>query len=113
MKSRGRPGFTLIELLVVLGIVALLLALLMPALSRSRRQAQALVCQSNLRQLGHMLQIYSGENGGWLFPVTKDPWSGELRVDGLGTAVAPHLRWPMRVFKVAGAPNPPPYGDSY
>src|SRR4051794_15312801 len=109
MRPPRRRAFTLIELLVVLGIIALLIALILPALSKSRQQAKALVCQSNLRQLGHMLQIYSGENGGWLFPVGADPWSGALRADAFGTAVPPHERWPMKVFKVPGAPIPPPY----
>ena len=65
-RERGRflTGFTLIELLVVIAIIALLLAILMPALQRVRQQAQAVACQSNLRQWGLYFSIYTGENDG-------------------------------------------------
>ncbi len=56
-----KPGFTLIELLVVISIIALLVALLLPALSRARRQAQAVACQGRLRQLGLGLSMWMNE----------------------------------------------------
>jgi prepilin-type N-terminal cleavage/methylation domain-containing protein/prepilin-type processing-associated H-X9-DG protein len=59
-------GFTLIELLVVVSVVALLIALLVPALQRSRKQAHAVVCQSRLRQSGLSLSMYVQENDGRL-----------------------------------------------
>ena len=60
-------GFTLIELLVVVSIVALLVALLLPALGGARDQAKAAVCGSNLKQLGVAMTTYAIENQGY-FP---------------------------------------------
>src|SRR5438876_1469476 len=61
MSSRRR-GFTLVELLVVVGIVTVLIAILLPAITASRRQARAVVCLSNLRQIGTASSAYVGAN---------------------------------------------------
>jgi len=61
-----RPAFTLVELLVVISVIALLLALLMPALRGARNQARKVVCRSNLRQFGSVLLMYVEDNEGRL-----------------------------------------------
>jgi len=59
-----RKAFTLIELLVVISIIALLLAILMPALARIRRQARSTVCKMNLKQWGAIFSMYTNDNNG-------------------------------------------------
>ncbi len=61
-------GFTLIELLVVVSIVALLISLLLPALSQARAWSRQTVCQSNVRQMLMALHIYSDEHDGYFPP---------------------------------------------
>ena len=62
-------GFTLVELLVVIGIIAILLALLMPSLQRAKMQAVSIKCQSNMRQISVAMIIYANANKGQLFPI--------------------------------------------
>lgn len=63
---RGRLGFTLIELLVIIGIIAILISILLPALSRARASARSVACESNMRQIGMGFQMYAAANKGCL-----------------------------------------------
>lgn len=60
-----KKGFTLIELLVVIAIIALLMAILMPALQRVRKQAWAVRCQANLKQMGLVVSMYTEDHDGY------------------------------------------------
>lgn len=63
---RNKSGFTLIELLVVIAIIAILAALLLPALSQSRIRAESIQCRNNIRQLSLAFFMYADDNGDFL-----------------------------------------------
>jgi prepilin-type N-terminal cleavage/methylation domain-containing protein/prepilin-type processing-associated H-X9-DG protein len=81
-SKRFPKGFTLVELLVVIGIIAVLISMLLPALNRAREQANLIQCQSNLRTIGQLLNIYAAENRGYL------PY-GQVQVHPGGPTYAP------------------------
>ena len=105
MNEERRTGFTLIELLVVIGIVAMLVALLLPALSNARESAKSFQCLSNLRQLATAAHAYAALHNG-SYPIAyysgSDEqfvyayhWDFTLRLDkGTGRrSVVPGLLW--------------------
>ena len=79
MRGKRGQGFTLVELLVVIGIIAVLVAMLLPALTSAQRQARSVQCLSNLRQIGQGFAIYAAHQGGWLCPawVSNPDGSGQ------------------------------------
>ncbi len=94
--NRKKRGFTLVELLVVIGIIAVLIAMLLPSLAKARAQAMRTECLSNQRQIGVALQIYSNEWRGWLYPPNRG-WN-----DPPNTPDTPQMqeeRWTYIVFK--------------
>ena len=121
-----RRAFTLIELLIVIAIIAILAALLLPALSRSKATAQRIKCVSNLHQLGIATQMYWDENGGscfryssgftnggqlfwfgWLGPGAEgerpfDATTGALfpYLQGRGVELCPSLNYALAQFKL-------------
>lgn len=76
-RTRFARGFTLVELLVVIGIIALLISILLPALNKARQSAYAAQCLSNQRQIGIGCMMYANDNHGWVYNQSTSSANGE------------------------------------
>jgi prepilin-type N-terminal cleavage/methylation domain-containing protein len=96
-------GFTLVELLVVIGIIAILIGLLLPSLSRAQQAAKGLKCQAQLHDIGLALLTYADEHDGFLFPTDMGYDSAHVNEDPANGPIF-HDTWPVRIW---GVWNPP------
>jgi len=102
MAGRKGTGFTLIELLVVVAIIAVLVAILLPAFARVRYQTYLLTCSSGLRQIGLGITYYAQDEKDFL-PASRCHWSGKpwawekASIDGVAEGMgglSEHWDWP-------------------
>jgi len=106
-----RSGFTLIELLVVIAIIALLMAILMPALSRVKKQARTVTCMALLKQWGNIWSMYCDDNNGYFSNgvIRNSGWHRGEWVIGLR-----HLyRTKTDILQCAAAKKRKPNGDEW
>ena len=115
--GRKSTGFTLVELLVVISTICLLLSILLPSLGLAKAQARALVCLSNLKQIGFAVIFYTNDYEGYFPPAyeaeSETHWWGQKLPDGIDHTkgfVWPYLQSKLEKKSVYECPSQP-YGS--